>query len=340
MLASYRTKYPLPSPAVAGDKPDVIIWLSESYFDPQILSHIEDCRLIPNFCRLAERYPSGTLVVPTYAGQAVRTEFEVLTGIPIAALNGHAYPYLSLVNKPINSIAWQLRNLGYATHAVHMHKRAFWRRNIALPYLGFDSWTGLEGINAVKRSGYYAADSVLTDEVARRLSAADVSVAPPQLIFAISMEDHGPRGDQPGLPEEELASLAVPEQLAESAADEFRQYFYHLRNADVELARMVDLINQRERPTVMLFFGDHLPGLAKVYQSLRFKNGKGPREQETNYLLAANEAAETVLGEVQFPQHMATWQMSAYLLDSLGLAGTSQFAWFNRLYDSAAIEDM
>jgi hypothetical protein len=43
---------------------------------------------------------------------------------------------------------------------------------------------------------------------------------------------------------------------------------------------------------------------------------------------------------MQFPTHMATWQMSAYLLDSLGLAGTSQFAWFRGIYDSAVVEDM
>lgn len=338
IISRYRSENPRGNSPVSAQlvKPDVIVWLSESYFDPGILRQVNSCTLIPHFCRLGEKYPTGTLVVPAYAGQTVRSEFEILTGISLGSVAGHEYPYLSLVKKPINSLAWRLKELGYATIAVHTHKKAFWRRNIALPYLGFDALIGEEDMAGPERSGYFIADRVLTDQVAELLDTSGQLNGPPQLIFAISMEAHGPWGGQPGLPVDDLASIPTPSSLSASAEKEFRQYFYHLSNADAELARMVELINARERPTVMLFFGDHLPGLETVYAELGFKDGQGPRAQETVYMLASNEAA----GELDFPGQGAAWQLSTFLLDSIGLVGNSQFAWFQSLYRDSGSEEV
>ena len=67
---------------------------------------------------------------------------------------------------------------------------------------------------------------------------------------------------------------------AEQAEHQFRQYFYHLHNADAELARMAEFISAREWPTVILLFGDHLPALSAAYKELGFKNGRVPRAEK------------------------------------------------------------
>ena len=39
--------------------------------------------------------------------------------------------------------------------------------------------------------------------------------------------------------------------------------------ADVELERLVDYLRESEEPTILLFFGDHLPMLGEDYQTYR-----------------------------------------------------------------------
>ena len=143
-LDAYRSGHPLAdSEQFQGQLPDIVIWLSESFFDPRILNQIENCDLTPYFCRLSEAHPSGTLVVPTYAGRTVRTEFELLTGVPMRLVDEHPYPYLSLVTKPMNSIAWSLRELGYSTSAIHTQENVLEQKpGSALSGLRTMDWNG------------------------------------------------------------------------------------------------------------------------------------------------------------------------------------------------------
>jgi hypothetical protein len=68
---------------------------SESLFDPGRLAgmHYE---AMPRLRDAMARAWSGNLYVPTFAGGTIRTEFEVLTGLPLAAFPGVRYPYLQL----------------------------------------------------------------------------------------------------------------------------------------------------------------------------------------------------------------------------------------------------
>jgi len=321
LLAPYLAKGRAPSAAAPPPLPDIVIWLSESFFNPGRLNDLRGCDYVPNICELSRRFPHGELIVPTYGGMTIRTEFEVLTGIPMQRIRAHTYPYLSLGNRKINSIAWHLRRLGYQTTAIHTHNRTFWNRNIALPNLGFQHWLGKEDIGPAKTDGYYAKDAVLTDNVARLLDNADQ----PQLIFAISMEAHGPWGKQK-LDTERLATIALPDKLKEPDKIKFKQYLYHLTEADRQLARMARYIAKRKKPTLLLFFGDHLPGLTRVYQELGFRNEKNPKEQTTDYI---------VVGNFQFEwphQKLAAWQIATELLSQLELQGNSQFQIYQELY--------
>jgi phosphoglycerol transferase MdoB-like AlkP superfamily enzyme len=328
VLAQARKRYQLPAPGSQPAAPDLIIWLGESFIDPRIFRDIDSCEHTPEYCRLAADNTNGSITVPTFAGQTIRTEFEILTGVPMARVPEHHFPYMSLTNVPVNSLAWELRALGYETTAVHNHERGFWRRPVALRNLGFQRWIGIDELENAHRVGNFNADDVLTDAVVKLLNES--AERPPQLIFAISMQSHGPYGNQPRLPAGEVKAIPVPKQLRGKNARILREYLFHLRSADRELGRLADFVRSRERPTVVLYFGDHLPGLRGVYKQLEFENGLGPREQMPPFLLFGNyELMQPGIPDLA----LAAWQLPTLTLRVTDLLGEGSFAWFNLLND-------
>jgi phosphoglycerol transferase MdoB-like AlkP superfamily enzyme len=331
VISATKLEYVLPERVVSSVKPDVIFWLSESFFDTRIFKDVQTCDQTPFFCELARKNISGSISVPTFAGQTIRTEFELLTGVPMATVEKHHFPYMSLTNVPVNSIAWELRDQGYDTVAVHNHKRRFWRRPVALNNLGFQRWIGVEGMESAHRVGNYHADAVLTDYVIDLLE--EPSAGKPQLVFAISMQAHGPYGKQPRLPNKQVAAIKVPEQLRAKNVRILQEYYFHLNSADNELRRLAAYVESRERPTMVLFFGDHLPGLAGVYGDLKFDNKLGPKKQNTPYVIFSNFPLQD-----SAPDNLdiATWQLAALTMKTGGILGDGAFAWFDVLYDELA----
>ena len=48
-------------------------------------------------------------------------------------------------------MAYDLKANGYAAHAIHNHRAAFYSRNEVYPHLGFDDFTALEYMLPMRR---------------------------------------------------------------------------------------------------------------------------------------------------------------------------------------------
>ncbi len=267
-------------------RPDVLIVLSESFFDPSTLAGLDDCTALPDWCRLREAGVHGEMLVPTFGGNTTRTEFEFLTGVPYRALAREVYPYNSVVIRPTQSIAWAMRHAGYRTAVIHPHSRSFWNRDLAMPALGFDRFVAADDLKGRdRRRGFWISDTALSEA----LFELGDSLATPWFVFAISMENHGPwNPDRPGPGREVLDRIPVPAKLDEPEALALRQFTYHARAAVAELQRLVDWMMQRERPTLVLFFGDHLPALDEVFDRTGFDRPAPMNRQPVPWLLLSN----------------------------------------------------
>lgn len=306
---------PLPaaSPLDAADYPDIVVVLSESFFDPAVLRGIEPCQYLERYCNLEAQGQSGRLEVPTYAGNTPRSEFELLTGIPFATFGGLDYPYVSVVNRPIYAFPWYLKSLGYETTAIHTHMRSFWSRNRALPRLGFDRFIALEDIENYERVGFWPADSVLTDQVLAQFEP-DGSDRP-KFVLAISMENHGPwnANRRSRLPDT-VADIPIPEAAGDVPAKPLQQFLFHAENVVTELERLWEFTRQRSRKTLLVFFGDHLPGLNRSFDAVGFDDGKAAFQQLTPYLVMSNFPLRS-----QLPETLPVHQLLVQALDSAGL---------------------
>lgn len=264
-------------------RPDVVLWLAESFFDPAIIEGVDRCQFIPAYCELIQQSVVTALKVPTFGGNTTRTEFEVLTGIPYHSLGTQEFPYAAVVHDEFNSLAWTLAERGYSTTAVHPHKAQFWQRNRALPLLGFDHFIASSDMPALARDGLWPSDAALADFVIQQLSEAEE----PQFVFAISMEGHGPFDLRDVQNNEERDAIAPLPGIEGGLVDNWRQYIYHARRSAQALQKIKAFVDSRDRPTLVVYFGDHLPGL-KLFKRVDFRDGKSPYAQKTPALAFAN----------------------------------------------------
>ncbi|MBS0432868.1 MAG: LTA synthase family protein [Proteobacteria bacterium] len=302
-----------------GVRPDIVVVQSESFFDPGRMRGYAEWQFIPNFARLAATGETGPLYVPTFGGGTIRTEFEVLTGLPLRYFPQVQFPYLQIDNKVIPGLARTLRANGYTTLAIHDNDPGFWNRASALQRLGFDRFIS---INDFPRNppldGRYVSDRALTDEILSQLKDS----GPPQLLFAISMEAHGPYDGNPGhIDVAERDAIPVPAGVTGVARTMLQNYLYHLRHADAQLGRLADALSHRARPTLLLFYGDHLPALGQAFEINGFKDGRDQLEQTGSWLLI-----DPAHPRSQTPEALAAWALPGQLLERAGIRDDAWFA--------------
>ncbi len=301
-----------------SEAPDIVVVQSESFFDPSIVKGYEHSDFTPNLRRLAAGGESGSLHVPTYGGGTIRTEFEMLTGLSLRYFGDMQFPYLQMNGKVVPGLVRSLRAHGYRTIAVHGNDPGFWNRSTAFKALGFDSFVSQSSFPAnAPMDGKYMADRAMTDEIMSQLKDA----GPPQFVFAISLEAHGPYDDSPGIDEAARDAIPVPADVSGKAKLEVQNYLYHMQHADAELGRLAQLLAQRSRPTLLLFYGDHLPALTDAYQTTGFVNGQDMLSQAGTWLLVdPRNPSPPVRSD------LASWMLPGHLLERAGIHDDAYFA--------------
>ena len=126
--------------------PNIIMLQLESFFDPTHMTNLEFSEdPVPNFRKLKEQFSSGFLTVPSVGAGTANTEFEIISGMNLEFFGAGEYPYKSILRKTTaESINYDLKDLGYTTHAIHNNKGTFYTRQKVFKMLGFDTFTSLE----------------------------------------------------------------------------------------------------------------------------------------------------------------------------------------------------
>ena len=245
-----------------GDAPDVVIVLSESFWDATKLTGVEFSEdPIPFFRALSGKCVHGDLMVTPFGGGTCNVEAELLLGVVCRHFNLSDTLYRKTLRRPVPSLATAFRGLGYRATALHTFSGDFYKRDAALRHMGFDEFRAAESINNPRMSGQYIDDSCLTDMIFETLDAAEQ----PSFVFAISMENHQPYTAR----KFEKPSISASGAMLGKQQAAVEAYAHGLRDADRELERLIDYCERRTRPTVVLFFGDHLGALGEDFALYR-----------------------------------------------------------------------
>lgn len=254
-----------PRGAATREALPVILVQCESFFDARRLSPLMPRRLLPGYdAACADAACCGRVGVPGWGANTMRTEFAVLSGVAENELGYDRFnPYYALARRPIESQVWRLRRAGYRTICLHPFSPRFFRRDLAMPALGFERFLAGETLGARRRPPYLP-DPALAGLILDCLDAE----GPETFIFAITMGNHGPWLPLGQSIDPELAGIAAAAAVPDNG--ELLRYLDGLRRSDEMLQILIDGLRRRGSPAVLAFYGDHLPSLTAAFAHFTF----------------------------------------------------------------------
>ena len=285
-------------------KPDIVMIQLESFFDICDVKGVSFSRdPLPNFHRLQKEYSNGQLTVPTVGAGTVNTEFEVLTGMSQHDFGVSEYPYKTVLkSKTSESICNDLAQIGYSSHAVHNNTATFYGRNKVFSNLGFDSFTSVEYMNNITLNpNGWAKDDVMVDEILKTL---DDNKNKSDFTFGITVQSHGKYNDVKTDSKDPVKVYNAPEGKEES----YEYYVNEINEVDQMIGKLVYALGKREKPTVLVLYGDHLPSLDLSNEDL--EDGS---LYETQYIIWNNYGLKAK------DQDLKAYELYPEVLDQLGI---------------------
>lgn len=250
-----------------SQKPNVIFILGESFWDIDKISNLKLNKTpIPSFKHIGQEGISGTIRVPGIGGGTANTEYEIVTGLSKKFVQDNigAYDaYNNYINKPIGSLANIFSEKGYASTAIHTNTAWFYNRKDVYRELGFDKFISIETLSHKPQYNVqYADDCEVNKLIIDQLKQSSQK----DFILAITMQGHGPYDNISVNNEIEVQNNFDPQ-----TKNTIENYLYLLNQTDKNLNNLINSLRTYNEPTVVVFFGDHLPPLGNdIYEQLGF----------------------------------------------------------------------
>lgn len=306
-----------------SEKPNVIMIMSEAFWDPTLLTNVEFNKdPLPFFHKLQEEQSGGMVAVPVFGGSTVNTEFEALTGISTQFLPAGSIPYLNYVTKPIPALPYIFRNNGYETTGIHTFHHWFYGRSSVYEQLGFDQFESLEYIPNPVPDGNFIHDKTITDEILRKLNMGNK----PNFIFAVTTQNHGP---YPTEGKKDYANIEVQlkngKKFSPDAENMLEVYSDNLTEIDKQLERLITELEKSNKKTIVVFWGDHLPLLGdnyKVYREAGFYKESNKFDDYKRMYSTPLVVWDNFSGKKE-DLHIGASLIGPVLLDRVGIEGNS-----------------
>lgn len=239
------------------NKPNIIFLQLESFIDPTQVEGLEFSKdPTPNYRQLMKEYSSGYLTVPAVGAGTANVEFEVMTGMSVKFFGPGEYPYKEILRETTcESTPYDLRQLGYSSHAIHNHRGAFYGRNKVFSNIGFDTFTSLEYMNNVmKTPKNWAKDALLTEQIVDALDSTEST----DYIYTISVQGHGKYPTEQVI---ENPSVTVTKADSEEQRWSYEYYANQVYEMDLFVKELTDTLASYDEDVVLIMYGDHLPAL-------------------------------------------------------------------------------
>ncbi len=292
------------------ETPDIIVVQLESYFDVNLMKNVEFTKNpIPVYTELMKHYSTGKVKVPALGGGTANVEFELLTGMSLDFFSAGEYPYTSILKESTcESMAYNLKERGYATHAIHNHKGSFYDRHLVYGNLGFDHYISVENMEPLEYTPRnWEKDGILADQILKCLDSTEGQ----DFVFTVTVQAHG---KYPTNRRSFIRHVRAKRNENETKDEKKRRhqmeyYANQIYETDQFIGDLIEKLEKRNKPTVVLLYGDHLPALDLSEEDLTDGN-----LYQTDYVIWDN------LGWKKEDKSMHCYQMSANLMERLGFS--------------------
>ena len=294
----------------SDELPNIIVVQLESYFDvanAEFFTTSEDA--CPNLHNLYQNYSNGYFKVPSVGAGTANTEFEVLTGMNLRYFGPGEYPYKTYSKKhPTESAATALASLGYGTHALHDNTGNFYSRANVFNNMGFDTFTSKEFMNVLQTTeNGWAKDEILTQHI---MEAMDTTKQE-DFVFTVSVQGHG---NYPETQVIENPKIKVEGIEDEALKNKWEYYVNQVYEMDQFVGDLIKAVEERNEPSVVVFYGDHLPTMG-----LKAEDLKSRYLYNTNYVIWDN------IGLQKQDKNIPAYQLMSEVLNRLDIHSGTVF---------------
>lgn len=320
------------APAAAGSapngkQPNVIFIMNEAFWDPTLLSQVsysEDP--VPTIHQLQKESTSGYLLSPQFGGGTSNVEFEVLSGLSMSSLPGGSVPYQQYIRKPLPSLASYFENSGYKSMAIHSYEGWYWNRQNVYKEMGFESFMSKQYFENPEIKGDFISDNEVSRKIIDQVDGADK----PMFVYAVTMQNHGPYDDM----RYGENSIKAAGSLTTDAKNILETYTQGARDADQSLKLLIDHYQESDEPTVIVFYGDHLPMLGMdydVYKQAGFINSSKESDWTLEEMKKMHSIPFVVWSNYDLPQEtvptLSDSFLGSYVLNMLDMEMPATWAY-------------
>ncbi|EGP4758287.1 LTA synthase family protein [Enterococcus faecium] len=264
--------------AVEEESPNIVFVMSESFSDPSRLNGVEvSGEPLADYYEVADQTYSGNMLSQNYGGGTANIEFEALTGFSMALFNAQlTTPYTMLVPKmdQLPSIVSALNAQSYQTTAIHPYNTSMYKREDVYQTLGFDQFISERTMTYTDtiENNPYISDESAYKEVMTLLKEEKA----PQFIHLVTMQTHMPYNGK-------YDRLGYSAEISDGSGTlDLENYLQDISYSSTALKQFTEELKNLSRRTLVVFWGDHLPGIYS--DTIQAKNDKQTLH-ETQFLM-------------------------------------------------------
>lgn len=262
-----------------AESPNIIYVMSESFSDTGRLNGItiEGGDPLAEYRSVANETYSGQMLSQNYGGGTANIEFEALTGFSMEMFNAQmTTPYTMLVPNftQFPSIVNTLSEEGYDTTAIHPYNTSMYKRKSVYQSFGFDQFLDENTMDFTETiaDNPYISDESAYQQIMEILNQSD----DPQFVHLVTMQTHMPYTDK----YEDSPYTAVGEDTTS-----VNNYLQDVAYSSEALNGFLQQVDQLDRRTLVVFWGDHLPG---IYSEELQAENEDTTLHETEFLMYDN----------------------------------------------------
>ena len=299
--------------------PNVIAIMDEAFADLQAVGDFRTSEdVMPFYHSLTKNTVKGFSYVSVFGGQTANTEFEFLTGLSKAFVPASATPYQLYIKSFLPGLTTHLGNQDYQRMlAFHPFRANGYNRDHVYPNLGFSDFISLKDldVSASDKIRNFVSDAADFQVIINQYEQAKKKSNAPFYLFNVTMQNHSGY-------DQDFDNLDMPISIEEKCDDpELKRYLNLIHHSDTALKSLIEYFSKQEDPTVIVFFGDHEPGLSnEVYSKILGKNVEKLSAEEnmnlykTPFLIWANYDIEE-----QENVNISMNYLSTLMLESTGM---------------------
>lgn len=291
--------------------PNVITIMSEAFCDMQTVGDFElNVPYIPFTKKTTAENPHGITYASVHGNNTVSTEISFLTGVPTCLTASGAEIFEIIGGREIRSLTTPFERNGYATVGMHPYDRNGYNRAEAWKALGFDETEfrrEFKDAETMPETGYVT-DAAMFERAVEKIENEER----PTFEFLVTMQNHA-------MYENEIDDSTAVENGPKE--EEFKNYVSLQNVSDEALRNLLEDLEETDEPTMVMFFGDHLPMLGdEPYETLLGKEISKLDDAELRRLYAVPYFVWTNYDlDFDVPEETSMNRLGSVLLKAIGI---------------------